>query len=493
MVSLAIYPNYYYPQQTYPQPIYSPQQSYIQKPLPKPIKTKIKPKNPTIKVEFSDSHPYLQQNIMVEVKLQSTENLTDLNIKINSSKNSILRPLNNYTISTLNKQKKKQFTTVFRYILTPFQGEIATIDKVVIKGLFLKNNQAFVSILKSPLTLSIKPIPINIKHWQPLYQLTLKSKIQNPEQVKKGEPIVYQTEIYAEGMTAKQIPPLLPFLKSNEYKIYLDTEVLDSGILHQNKHLWGRRSAVYTLVPHLAGKIIIPKVQFQWWDLTLDKQQVSTLPIRQVVIQGKSKTQHQLTPKNKDFLLSQWFFWLPAIIAVLLLLFYWGHAFGFLRSKIVFQLKQQLTLFFGKHNILQKIVQKYSPRRFRHRLRAYIGQVLPLEWKLWYCLQTINKEQDPETWGNALQILAVKHLGARSNSSMRQLAEIIAKKHPSASARKLSQLMLELNGSIYGKELITNFSFWKRQFKAEIKPHLFFFHREEKKNPLQFSNLNKSN
>ena len=480
------YPYYY---QSQPPVYYQPQIQQNTKSVV--IATVKKTVLPTIELEINDKHPYIQQNTVLEVKLHSKENLTDLNISIDISDNSILRPVDSYTINDKNKDNKAQITTVFRYILTPFKTGTVLIDQVQIKGVYAKNKTPFISELKQSLKLPVKPSPLNIKIWRPLYQLSFKSKIQNPNQLKTGEPLVYQTEIYAEGVTAKQLSPLLPYLKSSEYKIYLDSEILESGILGQTKRLWGRRSAVYTLVPKFGGKMIIPQVKLSWWDLSFDNLKQSILPTRQIIVGGALNPHKKLISDQDDFLLNHWIFWLPVFIAALLLALYWAQALNYTQSNLLKLLQTILKQLFGEAYFpLASLMRKLSPRRFRHQIRSYIGEVLPLEWKLWYCLQNVNKERDPETWGNALQMLAVKHLNARPNSSMRQLTDIISIKHPAANASQLSQLMIELNDSIYGQEEIPNFSFWKRQFKAEIKPHLFFFHREKKRNNALLPKLN---
>jgi len=477
------------PYSPYPNPYYYQQPPvYFQQPVkPVIIATVKKPVLPTLELEISDKHPYIQQNTVLEVKLHSKENLTDLNISIDVSDNSILRPIDSYTTN----DKNQEITTIFRYILTPFKTGTVIIDQVQVKGIYTKDKKPFISQLKQALKLPVKPSPLNIKTWYPLYHLSFKSKIQNPNQLKTGEPLVYQTEIYAEGVTAKQLSPLLPYLKSNEYKIYLDSEILESGILGQKKRLWGRRSAVYTLVPKFGGKMIIPQIKLDWWDLSFDNLKQSILPTRQIIVGGALNPNKKLISDKDDFLLNHWIFWLPVFIAVILLVLYWAQAFNYTQSNLLKLVQTILKRLFGDAYFpLASLMRKLSPRRFRHKIRSYIGEVLPLEWKLWYCLQNVNKERDPETWGNALQMLAVKHLNARPNSSMRQLTDIISKKHPAANANQLGQLMIELNDSIYGQEEIPNFSFWKRQFKAEIKPHLFFLHREKKKNNALLPKLN---
>jgi len=117
--------------------------------------------------------------------------------------------------------------------------------------------------------------------------------------------------------------------------------------------------------------------------------------------------------------------------------------------------------------------RRLSPRRYTHRLRTWIGRHLPISWKLWYCLRAVDREEDPQAWEHALQILAAKHLGARPNASLGELAEAITGCHPAANAREVGLLLRQLERANYGGEAIPSFEQWKEEFKKQIKPRLF--------------------
>ena len=462
---------YYYQQRPYPNQYQQPVQ-VVPKNTPKPIIKK--ERLPTLSVKVSDKHPYVQQNILLEIKLRSDENLTDLSIEIEQPPQTVLRPSGTLTESDVDKDDKPFVVTTFFYIFMALNDGEININQINIQGKYRKSKKKFKTILKNPINIPIKQHPLNIIEWQPLYQLSFKSKIQNTRALKKGDPIVLQTEIYAEGMTANQISPLLADLKSNEYTIYLDNEVLENG-LTPDRHLWGKRQAVYTIVPKFGGKIIIPAIERKWWDLRLDKAKVSILPSRQLVVLGKVNPNQLMHHDNDTYLLNRWFYWIPLFLSGGFMLLFWAKAFGFTNFRIIKFFKKGFQRLFGDfYRPIWCLLQKISPRKTKHILRAKTGRILPTEWKLWYCLRALDKVHDPVEWGGALQILATKHLGARPHSSLRQLADIIAQKHPAANAKNLSILMFELNSSIYGQEPIQNFSFWKRKFKEEIRPRLFF-------------------
>jgi hypothetical protein len=67
-------------------------------------------------------------------------------------------------------------------------------------------------------------------------------------------------------------------------------------------------------------------------------------------------------------------------------------------------------------------VVRVSPRRRFHRLRTWTGRQLPVSWQLWFCLRAVAREGDPGEWAQALQILAVKHLGVRPQANLKWTA-----------------------------------------------------------------------
>jgi hypothetical protein len=168
------------------------------------------------------------------------------------------------------------------------------------------------------------------------------------------------------------------------------------------------------------------------------------------------------------------FYWIPLVGAVLVLLYGWMNAFmgnGTLpgTDKLKTFMKRSLGEMYAP---VAALTQRITPRRSFHRLRTWTGRQLPVSWKLWFCLRTLAREDDPAEWGHALQILAAKHLGVRPHAHLKYLGESIAAFHPRANAVEVDALMGELDEAVYGGRPIKSFSRWKREFESQIKPSL---------------------
>jgi hypothetical protein len=127
----------------------------------------------------------------------------------------------------------------------------------------------------------------------------------------------------------------------------------------------------------------------------------------------------------------------------------------------------------GLYAPIVAFVVRVSPRRRFHRLRTWTGRQLPVSWQLWFCLRAVAREGDPGEWAQALQILAVKHLGVRPQANLKHLGKSIVACHPRANAQQVDRLMGQLDEAVYGGTPIESFERWKHEFKSQIKPSLF--------------------
>jgi hypothetical protein len=56
---------------------------------------------------------------------------------------------------------------------------------------------------------------------------------------------------------------------------------------------------------------------------------------------------------------------------------------------------------------------------------------------------------------------------------MSKLAEHIIEIHPGADADKIRALLAELEAALFAGQPIRDFDSWKKEFKHQVRPHLF--------------------
>jgi hypothetical protein len=325
----------------------------------------------------------------------------------------------------------------------------------------------------------VKP-PAHDEHpWLPLYDLRIDADVQEAETLAAGNPIALEVVISAVGATGAQLPSIAGQLKSDEFRIYPGKSITEGHISQDGRQLLGRRVETFTLVPQYGGWLQIPALHIDWWNVRYDRPEVAVLPMLPLEITGPANpnpAKLQTTADRSDGGIGDSvFFWIPLGAAILIALYGWLSAafLGSGRMPGISRVSGVLKSVLGElYQPVAAFAARISPRRHFHRMRTWTGRHLPVSWKLWFCMHALEKEDDPAEWGQALQILAAKHLGVRPHAHLRHIGERIVACHPRANARQVERLMAELDEAVYGSAEMKSFTRWKREFKYQIKPSL---------------------
>ncbi|QGP63479.1 hypothetical protein PsalMR5_01335 [Piscirickettsia salmonis] len=149
------------------------------------------------------------------------------------------------------------------------------------------------------LTLTIQPAPKQHQTaWLPAKKLTLHSHWeQEPPIFQVGTPITRVITIEATGLLSSQLPNTqLNLDKANVYSekpILKDTE--------KGNNIIGSRQDSFAVIPTQPGKLVLPKIQIKWWNITKKRFEVTTLKKEVIHIKAVAKPNvaptHQKTQK----------------------------------------------------------------------------------------------------------------------------------------------------------------------------------------------------
>ncbi|HID44620.1 MAG TPA: hypothetical protein EYP34_02535 [Chromatiaceae bacterium] len=439
---------------------------------------------PTVETSLSERRPMVQQNLIYRVRINSSGNLKEAAPQPPQSDSVVFRQLGepaNYSASGTSTHK---LVTEYTYLLIPLrEGEIF-LPGINVTGKY-NNGTTFNIVAEHGSALYVQPAQPGVQPWLPLYDLRIDAHLPASTKITAGEPLEIEIITSAIGAVGTQLPSIASQLKSDDFYIY-PGEVTTSGkISPDGLDLLGSKIEKFTLVPRYGGNLNLPALSLQWWNLRSGKAATAMLPVKQFQVQGSPNT----SDGRKDSIFSlpegnNLLFWIPLVLVLLLMVAGWLKVlFGSGRNPVGGWLTQRLKSGLGEaYQPLAALGRRLSPRRHFHRLRTWIGRQLPVSWKLWYCLRAVDKEDDPQTWGPALQILAAKHLGVRPNADLQSLGESIATCHPAANPKKVARLMAELDTAVYGGQSLSSFAEWKAEFTRQIKPRLF---------PIRFRNCRK--
>jgi hypothetical protein len=311
-----------------------------------------------------------------------------------------------------------------------------------------------------------------------LYDLRIDADVQQAETLAAGNPIALQVVISAVGATGSQLPSVASQLKSNEFRIYPGKTITEGRISEDGRQLLGRRIENFTLVPQYGGWLQIPALHLDWWNVRYDRPEAAVLPMLPLEVAGPENpnpVRLETADGESAGIGESVFFWVPLGAAILIALYGWLSAafMGSGRMPGFNRVSGALKSVMGElYEPVAAFAARISPRRHFHRMRTWTGRHLPVSWKLWFCMHALEKEDDPSEWGQALQILAAKHLGVRPHAHLRHIGERIVACHPRANAEQVSRLMGELDQAVYGSVPMKSFARWKHEFKNQIKPSL---------------------
>lgn len=149
-------------------------------------------------------------------------------------------------------------------------------------GGFLRNRSQGPS---KPFTASSEAIDVNVlpvpaaftgSAWLPAEELTIKdSWAKNPPELKAGVPVTRTLLLQAKGLAGSQIPEItIP--KPTGMKFY--PEPIKSETRTDGKTVYGIQQLDISYIPNIKGKISIPEIKVDWWNIKTKQQQTFTVP-----------------------------------------------------------------------------------------------------------------------------------------------------------------------------------------------------------------------
>lgn len=460
---------------------FQPPHQLRQQPFLQPRQQALQP--PKIEVSVSDITPFEQQSLLYKIRVTSSGNLKTISPDIPHSGMLVLRQIGDPYTETVQAGGRTEFIMEFRYLLMPLASGVMEIPPPKIHGKYVTGEgdegSSYELTARHSIKMYVRPAADAVQPWLPLSDLKITAEIEDGTVAKVGKPITLEVKLAVIGATGAQIPSIASHLSSEDFRLYSGKTVTQGHITPDGNDLQGSRVERFTLVPQYGGWLEIPTMQVNWWNIRRNRLEVTSLHLPRLRVIGPTNPHNKANPglHNVSNLMAEGPLrpWLPIIVALLAaLLISWTYAlFGSGRLPGLYPLKKLLKWVLGElYAPIASFGARISPRRHFHRLRTWTGRNLPTSWKLWFCLRAVAQENDPTEWGQALQILAAKHLEVRPNTHLRLLGTSIAAYHPHADAQVIDRLMCELDGAAYGDQPIQSFSRWKREFESQIKPGL---------------------
>lgn len=452
---------------------------------------------PRVEVEVSDPSPYVEQSLILTVRILSKGNLGEATPALPNPGNAVIRLLDGPRASSRDRGGKREIVNEFRYALTPLESGRLALPPIRVSGTHAgyaaSRGPAFAASSAEPLNIEVRPAVAGVSPWLPLYHLASRAVVSTDQRPEAGKPIGFTVEVVAVGATGNQLPSVESGLgQVEDFRVYLEGFDTEGGVTPDGRFLTGRRVERYTLVPQHGGKLHVPALRIPWFNLGLGRAEAAELPIRQIVAEGPPRSGDPARLAAIDIvpIETKWLFWAPMFLLFPLILGYWVMVFSPpppVRVTSTAAADQKP----GRSGALFAFFSRLSPWRLAEWLRPRIARALPLSARLWFCLRIVEREDDPEDWAMLLKFLSAKHLGISAQLPLPELGEqILVHAARKADPARVRLLMQQLDDALYGRKALDDFPGWKRSFRRETRPRLFGRWRARRARRTQLPSLN---
>jgi len=249
----------------------------------------------TATVDYEDV--YVQQQVLYTIRLYRAVQAQYASLTEPQLDGAILERLGEDRQYETEEEGVRYIVLERRYVIFPQEKGIQTISPVTFTAEVsdgarqystlgrLRSRTTAVSLSTEEIDIKVKGRPEGIVDWWlPANNVTLSEQwLPDPVEFRVGEPVTWQYSIKANGLTATQLPELLPDAIDG-LKFYPDTA--ESTNNTDENGITGERKQKVAVVPTKAGTLTLPELKLSWWnvkenkayEITLDARTIQVLP-----------------------------------------------------------------------------------------------------------------------------------------------------------------------------------------------------------------------
>ncbi|MEA3277707.1 MAG: hypothetical protein U9Q81_20965 [Pseudomonadota bacterium] len=440
---------------------------------------------PRLELELSDHQPYMQENVLLRLRVVSDENLDTATPELPNTNDVLLQKLEGPKArSRTASGGRREIVNEFVYTLTPLRAGNLEVPPLRVTGAAAENGgygygrssgRRFDVTSDEPLHLQVRPAMASVRPWLALQDLSLKANLDGEAEVEEGQPVTLALELTALGATGSQLPSLEPWLRSTDFRVYREQTLTEGKLSTDGRRLEGKRTEYYTLVPRSGGKLHLPEIRLAWWNVTTGTQEHAGLPIHTLQVDGESGPFGLSTSADAVGGGGVSWFWLPLMGLILLLLGYWGGVWyqgrmqkhpekGTLAERLSAGLRTTKAAAVAG---VGSAAKRLNPAPLLGRVKPLATKTLPASSRFLMCVRAANREDTPSAWAERFQDMTCQHLQFDTQTPLPGVAGRILSLRPAADREQIERLMGQLDAALYGKQDI-DFPRWKKQFNRQI-------------------------
>lgn len=246
------------------------------------------PRESFIELSADKDSVYVQEQLVLSVKLFFTGNLIRGELSEPSHPNAIIESLGKQTEYSRYRDGMRYRVVERRYAIFPQQPGELTLPEIRFEGQardasgrlrFLRNS-------KQLFTLPVRDVPDEFTGdtWLPAADLTLsESGLPNDPTISTGQNLSRNLSLVAVGLPAEALPP---FTHNTPAGLRAYPENPERTTTPTEEGLTARLTQASALVPVSGGELVLPEVRIPWWDTETDSQKFATIPARTLQVQA---------------------------------------------------------------------------------------------------------------------------------------------------------------------------------------------------------------
>jgi hypothetical protein len=443
---------------------------------------------PRVELEISDHQPYVQENVLLKLRVISDQNLDTATPELPNSNDVLLQKIEGPKArSRTNSKGSREIVNEFVYTLTPLRAGDVELPPLRVTGTSTGNGYGYAQTggrryeaeSRDPVRLQVRPAMASVRPWLPLQDLTLNAILDGGKDVEQGQPVTLTMELTASGASGTQLPSLESLLRSEDFRVYKEQTLTEAKLSSDGRRLQGKRTEYYTLVPRSGGKLRLPEIRLPWWNVTTGTREYAGLPIRTLQVDGESGPLGLPPSVDARGRGGAAWFWLPLLGLLLLLLGYWGGVWyrgrgeeGPQRASRGPRLSEKLAASLrgaaaGAADRVGALGRRLNPAPLVAGLKPRLSRSLPPSTRFLMCVRSANREDDPAAWAERFQNMTCHHLQFESRTPLPGVTGRILSLRPGAEPEQLERLMQQLDAALYGNQDI-DFARWKKQFRRQV-------------------------
>ena len=252
-----------------------------------------------VKTEVSEIEPYVQQEVIISVKLYTSVALQNANRSSPSHPDLVIERLvdDQVNYDTINGTQYQVITRDF--LAFPQRSGTLSIPPQTLQAMVnTSTGRRQIKVQSEPLNLNVLPVPASYSSdtWLPSQKVKVTTSLEKTtDSPRVGDTLIWTIDIDAVGALPGQIPTL-DFNSTRNYKLYpkspkFSTQKTANGVT-------GHQTIIAEVVPTSPGALELPDINITYWDTEYRNTKVATASTNSITIAALPNTGAPVESEN---------------------------------------------------------------------------------------------------------------------------------------------------------------------------------------------------